>query len=245
MACFCSIRTRCAQSDTRSSAQMSTDRTTSERLPGFSARLGSAIEHTGMSRKEFSERSGIPLRTLQNYIAGDREPGASALAKMASAGLNISSLLMNQGENNISVYNIDSVISFAIRDIIREESRCGEVETNIIERSGLSEQITKAAEKKINDLIRRWIMQDRGHFTFREIVENYSVYAVANRRMVCGLLQLGLCPPEGLAPMDSQDSLLIVQDLLIESLGPDAIEPIRQAIALMEEALRAKQVGPE
>lgn len=39
-----------------------------------SERIKAAIAYTGMSQKAFAQATGIPLRTLEHWIAGDRIP---------------------------------------------------------------------------------------------------------------------------------------------------------------------------
>ena len=49
-----------------------------------SERLRSAIRDSGFNLKEFAAKSGVPYRTLQDYVAGARDPGAENLSKMAT-----------------------------------------------------------------------------------------------------------------------------------------------------------------
>lgn len=49
-----------------------------------SDRLEAAIKETGLSLKEFALKCDIPYRTLQSYIAGEREPGAINLNKIST-----------------------------------------------------------------------------------------------------------------------------------------------------------------
>lgn len=46
-------------------------------------RLVAAREMIGCNRKEFSERIGIPYRTITNYENGSREPGGDYISKVA------------------------------------------------------------------------------------------------------------------------------------------------------------------
>lgn len=56
------------------------------------------IEHFGRSITNFSERSGINYRSVQNYMRGDREPNSDAYLKFAQLGININWLLTGDGE---------------------------------------------------------------------------------------------------------------------------------------------------
>ena len=60
------------------------------------ARLRSAISGQGYTLAAFAAESSIPYRTLQNYVADKRKPGADHLAKMLEAGVDMSWLLMGR-----------------------------------------------------------------------------------------------------------------------------------------------------
>lgn len=59
-------------------------------------RLRAAIEQQGGSIKDFSRRSGIPYRTLQNYLSGERLPGADALVQIARQGIDVNWMLTGE-----------------------------------------------------------------------------------------------------------------------------------------------------
>jgi transcriptional regulator with XRE-family HTH domain len=62
-------------------------------------RLKAAIDGSGMSMVKFSEQTGIAYRTLQQYVAGDRQPGAEGLAKIsAHSSVDVNWLLTGEGE---------------------------------------------------------------------------------------------------------------------------------------------------
>lgn len=63
-------------------------------------RLKIAVDKvTNGNLKEFSKRAGIPYRTLQSYVADEREPGASKLLKIATQlYISIDWLLTGEGE---------------------------------------------------------------------------------------------------------------------------------------------------
>lgn len=61
-------------------------------------RLRSGIEICGLNITQASEKTGIPYRSLQNYLHGDREPKADALAQIhAGLGISIDWLLTGKG----------------------------------------------------------------------------------------------------------------------------------------------------
>lgn len=61
-------------------------------------RLREALSLAGMSIKEAAERSGIPYRSMQNYLRDEREPGAEALKSISEQlGISIDWLLTGDG----------------------------------------------------------------------------------------------------------------------------------------------------
>ncbi len=60
-------------------------------------RLRSAIDEMGVNMKEYSISSGIPYRTLMEYLSNNRSPGAEALMGIAGTGINIQWLLTGVG----------------------------------------------------------------------------------------------------------------------------------------------------
>ncbi|POZ51329.1 helix-turn-helix domain-containing protein [Methylovulum psychrotolerans] len=62
-------------------------------------RLRQAIDDSGMNIREFSESTGVPYVTLQQYLAGKRSPATEALSKICiQTNININWLLTGQGE---------------------------------------------------------------------------------------------------------------------------------------------------
>lgn len=64
----------------------------------IATRLRNVIDDRGMSIKEASEVVGIPYRTLQNYLLGEREPNAKAMAAIRThLGISLDWLLTGEG----------------------------------------------------------------------------------------------------------------------------------------------------
>lgn len=64
----------------------------------IATRLRSVIDSRGMSIKEASEVVGIPYRTLQNYLLGEREPNTKAMAAIRThLGISLDWLLTGEG----------------------------------------------------------------------------------------------------------------------------------------------------
>lgn len=61
-------------------------------------RLRQVIAHSNMKVKEFSDLTGIPYRTLQQYLSDDRSPATDALTKICvQTSIDIHWLLTGQG----------------------------------------------------------------------------------------------------------------------------------------------------
>lgn len=55
--------------------------------------MRSSIEGRGLSLASFSRLSGVPYRSVQDYVAGKSRPGFEQLAKFAVAGIDIGFIL--------------------------------------------------------------------------------------------------------------------------------------------------------
>lgn len=61
-------------------------------------RLRALIETMGLSNKDFSDRVGLPYRTVQNYIYGSRSPNAESLIQICTrTGVDANWLLLGMG----------------------------------------------------------------------------------------------------------------------------------------------------
>ena len=50
------------------------------------ATLAQILKESGLSQAELARRAGLPRSVVNAYLKGTREPGADALARLASAG---------------------------------------------------------------------------------------------------------------------------------------------------------------
>ncbi|EHO47715.1 helix-turn-helix domain-containing protein [Haemophilus sp. oral taxon 851] len=65
----------------------------------ISERLKQVIEDKNLNIKAFSEISGIPYRSVQNYLRNEREPNVEALIKLKEAmNIDINWLLTGEGK---------------------------------------------------------------------------------------------------------------------------------------------------
>ena len=63
----------------------------------ISERLKLICEHKGWKIKEFAELTGLPYRTLQGYVGGEREPNAEGMTAIAKVGVNLNWLVGGEG----------------------------------------------------------------------------------------------------------------------------------------------------
>ncbi|ATW44088.1 Helix-turn-helix domain [Mannheimia haemolytica] len=71
-------------------------------------RLRIVIEIQGISIKAFAELVDIPLRTLHNYLSGEREPSSEFLSKIADKfNINLNWLLLSKGKMYLEENKID------------------------------------------------------------------------------------------------------------------------------------------
>ncbi|AKO31326.1 XRE family transcriptional regulator [[Haemophilus] ducreyi] len=64
----------------------------------ISERLRLICEHNHWKIKDFSELTGLPYRTIQGYIGGEREPNAEGMTAIAKVGVNLNWLVSGEGE---------------------------------------------------------------------------------------------------------------------------------------------------
>ena len=78
-------------------------------------RIRDVINAQNMTVKGFSEVMDIPLRTLHNYLSGQREPSAEFLIQLLSRlDINLNWLLISEGEIYIS--------KIKVTDLTQDES---------------------------------------------------------------------------------------------------------------------------
>lgn len=64
-------------------------------------RLRRYIAFNGMTIREFEKTSGIPYRTLQDYLSDKRKPGADHLTRLAEIGVDVNWLLTGKLRDTI------------------------------------------------------------------------------------------------------------------------------------------------
>lgn len=70
---------------------------------GIEERIRDIINAQNMTVKGFAEAMDIPLRTLHNYLSGNREPSAEFLITLSNKlNINLNWLLLNKGEIYLS-----------------------------------------------------------------------------------------------------------------------------------------------
>lgn len=87
------------------------------------SRLRDTLNSRGLSLASFASKSGIAYRSLQNYVAGEQNPGAEALLKIKEAlGLSIDWLLTGEGSQFIEERDVTPRRA-TIRDIVELRKR--------------------------------------------------------------------------------------------------------------------------
>ncbi|NCG55224.1 helix-turn-helix domain-containing protein [Serratia fonticola] len=70
---------------------------------GIQERLRQVMDLKGLTIKELAERSGMPYRSLQNYLRGEREPNNDALLVLRThLGISVDWLLTGEGDMYLS-----------------------------------------------------------------------------------------------------------------------------------------------
>lgn len=64
----------------------------------ISERLKQICELKNWRIKDFAETTGLPYRTMQGYIGGEREPNAEGMTAIAKVGINLNWLVSGAGE---------------------------------------------------------------------------------------------------------------------------------------------------
>lgn len=87
-------------------------------------RLASVVEEQPFTMTAFADHLGIPYRSLQNYLRGEREPSADALRKLNEKWrVNINWLLTGEGEPSTLDYLdrgvVDKVLIECFRPVLR------------------------------------------------------------------------------------------------------------------------------
>ncbi|WP_167524248.1 helix-turn-helix domain-containing protein [Pseudomonas haemolytica] len=118
----------------------------------ISARLRSVIDDRGMSIKEASEVVGIPYRTLQNYLLGEREPNAKAMAAIRThLGISLDWLLTGEGNMAVDV----SAASSETRTVNQQEEAILELFRSLGEAGKREIQSAAEEKKRIRDIEQR------------------------------------------------------------------------------------------
>ena len=89
-------------------------------------RLRLICEEKGLNIKAFAESTGMPYRTAQSYLSGDREPNADGMKTICThLRVNINWLLTGEGEHFIHDYNHIDDDEQAILSVYRASNDVG------------------------------------------------------------------------------------------------------------------------
>lgn len=106
---------------------------------GIYERLRLACKEKGLNIKEFAETTGMPYRTAQSYLSGDREPNADGMTIICTRlRVNINWLLTGEGEHFIQDYQASENMDENELAMLSVYRNCNEVGKRIILRSVVS-----------------------------------------------------------------------------------------------------------
>lgn len=98
-------------------------------------RLRIVIESQEMSIKAFAELVDTPLRTVHNYLSGEREPSSEFLIKVATQfNINLNWLLLNRDDMYISDGN--SSLSIEESELLNQYRAINESGKRILKNTG-------------------------------------------------------------------------------------------------------------
>ncbi|HHT7700749.1 helix-turn-helix domain-containing protein [Pasteurella multocida] len=83
----------------------------------ISERLKQVCELKNWRIKDFAEMTGLPYRTMQGYIGGERDPNAEGMTAIAKVGINLNWLVSGEGEI-FPCYNPEISISPQEKDLL-------------------------------------------------------------------------------------------------------------------------------
>lgn len=98
-------------------------------------RLRTVIESQDISIKTFAESVDTPLRTVHNYLSGEREPSSEFLIKVAiQFNINLNWLLLNRDDMYISDGN--SSLSIEESELLKQYRAINESGKRILKNTG-------------------------------------------------------------------------------------------------------------
>lgn len=97
----------------------------------ISLRLKAIMQAHGLSIKAFSELTGIPYRSVQNYILEERDPSTEALVKI-SHHLNINIHWLLTGHGNMLFVESQSEYNAETLQVMKQFSILSERDRNVI-----------------------------------------------------------------------------------------------------------------
>lgn len=96
----------------------------------ISDRLKLVCEHKNWKIKDLAELTGLPYRTMQGYIGGEREPNAEGMSAIAKAGINLNWLVSGNGEMFIT---FSSKLAEQEKQLLTQFRQCNQLGRKVIE----------------------------------------------------------------------------------------------------------------
>lgn len=115
-----------------------------EFLDAVAGRLRRSCEVKRLKPKDIHELTGIPLRSVHNYWAGEQAPGAEQLGKLkAGLGVNVNWLLTGDGPMFLGVATSEDRATHAL-----ESSKVRQMERHVSRLRALEAAVPRLAEKQ-------------------------------------------------------------------------------------------------
>ena len=209
------------------------------------ARLRASIERSGLSIREFSGLAGLPYRTLQNYLAGDRLPGAEALAQIAGAGVDLNWLVTGQAVQPPE-YTSEApdhlFVSLASAEPDKEQIRTRDSKARqrqriAMQRSGIFDFIVRAAASTADDLNAKHVSDTGESMPVIDLVNSLTYFSKLHHAVVVRSLEMIDVPPKEIDEGSKHQIPSMIEIVLVAHFGDDAREAIRRMIALYIESV--------
>lgn len=184
-------------------------------------RLRTAIERSGRTLREFSAQSGVPYRTLQNYLAGDRKPGAEALEQFCDAGLDINWLLTGRPLHIVDYDGDHPGVIFNV--IMKEELEQGLDEiTQRLHETGVYEFIIKKAVENTDKLNREFVEKNGESYSVISLVNSMQYFASEDLSRFKRAAAMMQSPDNEHPEIPYSAYCSVVESTLVHLLGDDA-----------------------
>ena len=118
----------------------------------LSDRLRRALEVAGLNMTDAAGKAGIPYRSIQNYVRGEREPGAEALAAI-TAQLRISADWLLIGEGQMFRGSDATTENLREQDLLALFRELPDDEQQELQRTALGKRRLREIERRLEEVM--------------------------------------------------------------------------------------------